>query len=59
MAGQVEEVKMSIVFVYSEKNFLRLFPEGIWELHILFLPDAEGTLKYSFNQHLTSVNLRI
>lgn len=55
MAGQVEEVgvKTSIEFAYSEKN-----SEGIWELHTLFLPDAGGTLKYSFNQHLTSVDLR-
>lgn len=60
MAGQVEqvEVKTSIVFAYSEKNFLILLSEGIWELHTLFLPDAGGTLKYSFNQHLTSVDLR-
>lgn len=42
------------VCIFSEKNFMKLPSEGIWELHTLFLPDAVGTLKYSFNEHLTS-----
>lgn len=37
---------------------MRLPSEGIWGLHTLFLPDAGGTLTYSFNQRLVSADFR-
>lgn len=33
---------------------MTLISEGKWELHALFLPDAGGTLKYSFDQNLSA-----